>query len=173
MNSIASLHDSLYQSGSGSEIEADAYLASIGEHIFAAFGGPHGGPHGGPRLDLSLESMTLPPERILYLGLAANELLTNALKHGGKRIALSLARTSGASIEVTVRDDGPGFPTPIPVREESLGLRLVETLAEQLGGSFEYAGSDGGFFRLLVPSARSTPSETPSETESETEPEVQ
>lgn len=149
VNSIASLHDSLYQSGSGSgsDVEADTYLASIGEHIFSAFGGTAGGPS----LELALERMSLPAERIIYFGLAVNELLTNALKHGGTRVALSLARLPGTGIEVTVRDDGPGFPTPIPMRDESLGLRLVATLAEQMGGSFEYAGADGGFFRLVAP----------------------
>jgi two-component sensor histidine kinase len=147
VNSIASLHDSIHESGSGAHIEADIYLRSIGEHIFAAFGGTQGGP----RLEVALEPLSLPSEQILFLGLAVNELLTNALKYGGKKVRLSLARLPGTSIDVTVRDDGPGFPMPLAMRDDALGLRLVAMLAEQLGGSFEYDGARGGFFRLAVP----------------------
>jgi two-component sensor histidine kinase len=149
VNSIASLYDNLYQSRAGSEVAADEYLSSIALHLFSAFAGTPDGPS----LALELEKLQLPADGILYLGLAVNELLTNAIKYGGKRIALSLASDQGGVVEVTVRDDGRGFPTPIPMKPESLGLRLVMMLADQMGGSLETDGSDGGLFRLRMPPA--------------------
>jgi two-component sensor histidine kinase len=147
VNSIASLHESLYKLDAGSEIRADEYLASIAERLFSALSGKPGQP----RLELRLAALSLPSERILYLGLAVNELLTNAIKYGGPRISLSLAALPEGGIEARVADDGPGFPTPIPMRHDALGLRLVEMFAKQMDGSFEADGSSGGSFRLLLP----------------------
>ena len=147
VNSIAELHDSLSHQKPGSEIAADEYLASICEHIFSALAATPGGPS----LRLELEELSLPSDQILYLGLAVNELITNAVKYGGKRITLSLARAPGGGIEVCVKDDGPGFETLKPPRADSLGLRLVESLTGQMGGSLEADGSSGGLFRMRIP----------------------
>jgi len=147
VNAIAALHDNLYGFKEGGDIAADDYLASIARHLFSAFGGTAGGPV----LELDLDRVAMSPDRIVYLGLAVNELITNAIKYGGKRIGLSLkARPEGHS-EVTVTDDGPGFRTPLPLRDDSLGLRLVMMLADQVGGSLEIDGSGGGTFRLRLP----------------------
>ena len=147
INSISALHDSLYRLESGSDIKADEYLASICEHISAAFTGLPDSP----RIEFSLEALRLPSDQILYIGLAVNELMTNALKYGGKKISLSLARLPGGGIELVLRDDGPGFESPLPMKPDSLGIRLVTLLAEQMKATFEAEGSDGAFFRLRIP----------------------
>jgi two-component sensor histidine kinase len=147
INSISALHDSLHRLKAGSDIEADEYLASICEHLSSAFAGS---PEG-PRIRLSVEPLSMPSDQILYLGLAVNELMTNALKYGGKNICLSFAQVPEGGLELSLRDDGPGFASPPPTRPDSLGLRLVSLLAEQMRGSFEADGSKGGFFRLRLP----------------------
>ncbi len=147
IHSIAALHNSLFRQKSGSDLPLDEYLASIAEHLFAAFSGTDSGA----RLELNLESLAIPQESVLYLGLCVNELLTNAIKYGGKHIDLAVASLPEGGLEVSVRDDGPGFTTPIPMREDSLGLRLVTTLAQQMGGTLEAEGSQGGLFRLRLP----------------------
>jgi two-component sensor histidine kinase len=147
VNSISALHDSLGRTKAGSDIPAAEYLASIGQHLLSAFMGAAEGP----RLSFELENLALPSEKLLYLGLAVNELVTNSIKYGGKRIALALKSGPGGSVEVTVSDDGPGFPTPISTRPDSLGLRLVAMLAEQMGGSLETDGTSGALFRIRIP----------------------
>lgn len=147
INSISTLHDSLYRQKAGTDIRADQYLASICAHLTSAFAGTAGGPE----IEFSLEPLSLPSDKILYLGLAVNELMTNSLKYGGKRISLSLSAMAGGGVEISLRDDGPGFATPIQMRPDSLGLRLVDLLVEQLKGSFEARGDKGAFFRLRLP----------------------
>jgi two-component sensor histidine kinase len=153
VNSIAELHDILSRQRAGSSIAADEYLASICDHILLAFAGM---PEG-PALELDLEKVMLPSGQVLYLGLAVNELVTNSIKHGGKRISLSLAAIKDGVTEVAVHDDGPGFPTPIHSREGTFGIRLVETLVAQLGGTFEADGARGGFFRIRIPCSAEPP----------------
>lgn len=147
INAIAALHDNLYSFKYGGDIAVDDYLASIGEHLFSALAEGAGGP----RLELRLERVAMAPDRILYLGLAVNELLTNALKYGGANIVLAMSLAPEGHLEVSVRDDGPGFATPMPDREGSMGLKLVMMLADQVGGSLEADGSAGGLFRLRLP----------------------
>jgi two-component sensor histidine kinase len=149
INSIAALHESLYKLQAGSEIRADEYLASVCEHLLSVYGSDEGPPR--LELELDLEAITLPADQILYLGLAVNELVTNAVKHGGRKVRLGLARVPGEGVEATVQDDGPGFSGPLPIEGDSLGVKLVAMLAEQLGGSMEADGSSGGFFRIAFP----------------------
>jgi two-component sensor histidine kinase len=48
-----------------------------------------------------------------------------------------------------VSDDGVGFPKELDFREtESLGLQLVTTLTEQLGGRIELNNGRGTEFRI-------------------------
>jgi two-component sensor histidine kinase len=55
--------------------------------------------------------------------------------------------------ELKVQDDGVGFPENLDFRNtQSLGMRLVNTLAKQLQGSIEMDRSLGTIFRILFPS---------------------
>ena len=150
VNSIAALHGSLYRAKEGVEVALDEYLAALAQRLFSAFTGKPGGPD----LELVLERVVMSRDEAIYLGLAVNELLTNAIKYGEGRVTLGLVREKGGGISVTVRDEGPGFTTPIPMRQDAMGLRLVEMLAAQVGGVFEMDGSGGGFFALRLPPAQ-------------------
>ena len=73
------------------------------------------------------------------LALILNELLTNAAKHGVRRVGdvirVGLVEDK-AGFELYVEDTGAGFDLAT-VRAQSSGLRLVEGLARQLRGHFE------------------------------------
>jgi two-component sensor histidine kinase len=89
------------------------------------------------------------------LGLAMNELATNALKHaftegaeGTVRLSLrtSPAEGGGVAAVLEVRDDGKGAPWP-PERP-GLGTMIVDSFTEKLGGKLEYSFDGGSVFRL-------------------------
>ncbi len=79
-------------------------------------------------------------ELAMPLALILNELLTNALKHGGRASGQSTVwvefRRRGDAFQLAVEDEGPGFVLD-EVRVRSSGLQLVERLARQLRGRFE------------------------------------
>ncbi|HEV8652911.1 MAG TPA: ATP-binding protein [Actinomycetes bacterium] len=67
--------------------------------------------------------------------LLANELVTNALRHGRGRVALRVEKRR-RSVRVSVHDADPRPPRPAapdPEAENGRGLRLVELLAERWG----------------------------------------
>jgi two-component sensor histidine kinase len=53
---------------------------------------------------------------------------------------------------LTVADNGPGFPQGVDFRHtESLGLRLVCTLTNDLDGSIDLVPADGTHFEIVFP----------------------
>ena len=74
-------------------------------------------------------------------GLIVNELVTNCFKYAftpeaGGQIRISMKRSDDARLQLSVSDDGVGFPKDLDFRNtESLGMQLVTTLTEQLDGT--------------------------------------
>jgi two-component sensor histidine kinase len=89
---------------------------------------------------------TISTSRVLALGLVVNELVTNAKKHGGTNIAVTLASESGSEFELGVIDDGPGLPEGFSLNAlgAGLGMRVVAALVSQLDGRFSAAGAKTG-----------------------------
>jgi two-component sensor histidine kinase len=88
------------------------------------------------------------------VGLIVNELVANAIEHafldnrdGEVRVAL---RQVGANVvELLVSDDGVGLPGDIKLETvESMGLRLVSMLADQLGGTIDVSRAAGTSFTV-------------------------
>jgi two-component sensor histidine kinase len=89
------------------------------------------------------------------LGLAMNELATNALKHafadgerGTLRLSLWTEAAEGGAVAAVleVRDDGKGASWP-PERP-GLGSLIIESFAGKLGGRVDYSFEGGSVFRL-------------------------
>ncbi|MBI5157221.1 MAG: HAMP domain-containing histidine kinase [Acidimicrobiia bacterium] len=97
-------------------------------------------------------------------------LLSNAVRHGGPRIAVD-GTIAGDWYVLEVRDDGPGVPDdvcerlferfvhqgdrPLTVGSVGLGLAICRVLAEGMGGSIAYRRESGyTVFSVLLPLAR-------------------
>lgn len=136
IRSMAIVHEMLYRSDDLSDIDMREYFDALCADI-----GRSASRGDGVRLVLDVDAVTLSIEDAIPLGLIANELISNALKHGlGDRdsgtIRLSLGR-SGGCYRFSVSDDGGGTPSGRPP-EPSLGLTLIGALADQLGASVEW-----------------------------------
>ncbi len=100
-------------------------------------------------MELQGPEILLPSEQATACALIVNELIQNALEHGYRdRTAGHIAvriEDLGNSVRIIVHDDGRGLPPGFdPFQSESLGLRIVKTLAEEeLHGSFSLEGADG------------------------------
>jgi two-component sensor histidine kinase len=96
------------------------------------------------------DSLHLDASEAVPVGLIVNEAVTNALKHGfpdGRtgEIRVELRRL-GDRCSLSIRDDGRGFDKP--VRDGSLGMRLIQSLARQLRAKLEVSGADGAKVEL-------------------------
>lgn len=114
---------------------------------------------GGWRLSLTVEPVEVPSDQAVPLGLIANELLMNAVKHaypgeGPKPIAVDL-RHVGDSVRLTIEDEGVGLPDGFDWRRSrSLGMRLVHALTSQLHATLSVEPRRrGASYRLDMPLA--------------------
>jgi signal transduction histidine kinase len=94
---------------------------------------------------------------------ATRELLMNVAKHAGTRKAqLTVERTTGPRIQVTVADQGGGFDAAASradlSRRNGSGLLNIEGRLRMIGGSFEVDSDPGAgtIARLSVPLEHAT-----------------
>ncbi len=155
VQSIALVHEKLYQAKDLSYVDFDAYVRTLVTSLL------HTQDSVGRRIECAIElgEVRLPIDTAIPCGLIVNELVTNAFKHAfpdGRpgTIRISLKRTNGARAALTVSDDGVGLPALLdPSRTGSLGLELVFTFAEQLEAAVQVRSERGTIFRVEFPLA--------------------
>lgn len=144
INSIALVHEKLYQSGTFASIELSDYLGTLAQQVAHAWTRTDGAS---VALRIEAEDISLPLDTAIPCGLVINELITNSFKHAfpEKRGGLILVRASrtGSLITLIVQDDGVGMPAGGPIRAGHIGLELVHALSRQLRGQFTFS-SEGG-----------------------------
>lgn len=152
---VARMHERLYRIEDVESVDFAEFLGELCREAIAA----------GPTmerilLDFDARPMVLPTDFALPLALLANELVTNALKHAfpGERTGRVEVRfaPAGDGWVLRVADDGVGLPDGVEERmPRSLGMRLVKTLAGQLGASLEVERTAGTAFilRAALPAA--------------------
>ncbi len=105
-------------------------------------------------LKINVNDIFLDIDTAVPCGLILNELVSNALKHafteGAKdEIRIDFHSDTDNQLTLTVSDNGVGLPQDLDFRKaESLGLRLVVMLTEQLDGTIELDRSDGTKFEI-------------------------
>lgn len=98
-------------------------------------------------LELDLEEIELDIDRLIPLGLIANEVITNSLKHafaGQRRGKLEVSfRRNGGRYVLRIADDGCGLSPEQIGGADSFGSLLIHTFAEQLDGELSVRGEAG------------------------------
>lgn len=150
IRAISLAHEKLYFLDSGDEIDVSSYCHDLA----AQFSGSYSAPGGGITLDV--ESIHLPSDFCIDIGLVITELVTNAYKYasgpkGLPNIRIHISRDSDTLL-LLVQDDGPGFPPEVAVGNAStLGFRLVATIAKKRQASIELSSVEGASIALYFP----------------------
>lgn len=146
VHSMALVHESLYGAENLARIDFAEYARNLAEDILAS----HGNPTVPVRLKTELEPVTMSADLAVPCGLILNELVSNAFKHGFPEgtegeIKLTLHSDAGGRYTLCVQDSGVGIPAGLDFKtSQSLGLKLVRLLTQQIRGSFELVRSDPG-----------------------------
>ncbi|MBB3017584.1 two-component sensor histidine kinase [Microvirga lupini] len=150
LRSIGLIHDILYRKDTGGTINLQDYLGRLIPELSATYGAVARGIS----VDLDAEPLMIDLDRGAPLALAVTEAISNAFKHAfgpgeGGRILVSARRIDGR-IEIIVRDTGRGLSVA-PESDSSLGMKLIRSFAQQLGGRFSLTADDGTVFPLDIP----------------------
>jgi two-component sensor histidine kinase len=147
IRSIAAVHH-LLAGERGGTVAADELLRTV----VAASASP------GDDVVVVSDELRLHSAQAQQLGVIANELVANALRHGGPPVTVVLARPGGGdAVTLEVRDGGrrndrdPGGGGVATTAPSGLGLTLVRQIAEAgLGGSFALDLRDDGSASALL-----------------------
>jgi PAS domain S-box-containing protein len=152
IKAMALVHEKLYRSGDISSIDLAEYTRFLTDSLFRFYGISHQTV----RPVFLIDDVKVNIHVAIPLGLIINELVSNVLKHAfpaGKKGELAITlKEDDRYITMTIKDSGVGIPQNFDWRNtESLGLRLVTELADQLDGTIELDRANGTSFTLTIP----------------------
>src|SRR3546814_11872700 len=149
---LGKIHDQLYTSENFARIDLAQHREQLGANLRQLYAQPRE-----VAIELDAERLYCELETAIPLGLVANKLITNSLKHGvsegrPNRIRVALSKSAdGAFVQLHVEDEG-GNPPPDPAATGSggLGLRIVRALAAQINAELAARKSVGKGKRVAV-----------------------
>ncbi len=99
--------------------------------------------------------INLPAATAIPLGFIVSELIANAAKYGGGRIAIRLESNPGFGYALSISNDGPALPEGFdPGASKGLGMKIIHSFARQIGGELRIGRGDdgqGARFTVLFP----------------------
>ncbi|WP_144051442.1 PAS domain S-box protein [Geminocystis herdmanii] len=145
IQSMAVIHELLYQSDDLSEINFAEYINRLVSNLFLSYNHYHTGI----QPVTHLQECYLSIETAIPAGLLINELVTNAFKHAFPQregeVTINLITNEEESIKLEVIDNGIGLPPNLDwEKNNSLGLRLVRLLSQQLDAEIEVNANNEG-----------------------------
>lgn len=150
VNSIALVHEKLYQSEDFSEVEVDQYFEELAQVVHKTMTTENFNVD----IGLEIEPIKLPITQAIPCGLLLNEILTNCFKHafdGSQDGKIDITfKERGDKLHLMIRDNGVGLPDQEGNNvNSSLGMTLIKTLAKQLNAEFEHKSDHGAIFNFI------------------------
>jgi len=150
VDAIALVHDALYASDERTRVPISNYLKKLCESLVQLRSHERK-----VLIRLEAEDVDISLDKAVTLGLITTELVTNALKHAfpeGRQgeIVVQLGCKNGRCTLV-ISDNGVGLGSKQPNVRSRSGLRLVSSLALQLGAELSEASNPGTTIRLQFP----------------------
>ncbi|SMD32791.1 Two-component sensor histidine kinase, contains HisKA and HATPase domains [Reichenbachiella faecimaris] len=147
VQSMAIVHEKLYQSDNLSNINVKEYLEELANTLFKSYDISE------DRVKLSskIENVELTIDTTIQIGLIINELISNALKHAFPEnkigaVCLSLRKKNNVH-ELEVSDNGVGIASPDDLLK-SYGYRIVRSISKGLNGNISIQHEKGTRFLL-------------------------
>jgi two-component sensor histidine kinase len=148
---IVKVHDQLHRAAEDDQVAIAPFLENLVEAVSETR------PPQLRGITVDADATRMPSDRIMSIGLAVNELIANAMKHAFPpghegRITASF-RTEDHDHILCIADNGLGLPAGFDVKDtKGLGMRVTNSLAQQLGGALTYdSGKEGTSFTIRFP----------------------
>jgi PAS domain S-box-containing protein len=149
INSMALIHEKLYQNETLSRIDFDVYVKDLAQVINQT--------HTTTKdisFNFETEKIQFAITQAIPCGLLLNEIVTNSFKHafensftGKPQIDIQLKSVEDGHVLLKISDNGIGLPGNFDeIGKESLGFTLIKTLVKQIGAKLEIDTENGTSF---------------------------
>ncbi|WP_158286452.1 histidine kinase dimerization/phosphoacceptor domain -containing protein [Chitinophaga sp. S165] len=142
MQAISLIHQKLYQSENMALIDMRAYIRELVLYLKDGFLDVNK-----IKFELDIAPVKLDVSQSVPIGLILNEAITNAIKYaftGSGTIIISLQSSDAGYLTLVIADNGNGFrDDEVPAQQGSMGMMLMNTLAEQLDGTLSICSNRG------------------------------
>jgi two-component sensor histidine kinase len=141
VGAVARVHRHLLDEENVAYVPALSYITRLSGDLADILGVP---------VAVTGEEGQLTTKTIQSVGLLLNELVTNAAKHGAGTISVSFTVTK-SDCKLSVCDEGKGLPPGFDFgAQKGLGMKIIDVLATQLGGSVATGSVNGRATCLVV-----------------------
>ena len=149
VKSMALIHERLYQSTDLSNVDFGGYIKKLVNSLVRSYSAT-----GPVRVSYDIDEASLGIDDAVPCGLIINELITNALKYAfpdkkGGEVLVAFKILETGKTYLMVKDNGIGFPSDFDIENsESLGMKLITTLVQQLDGEIDIDVDGGTAFKI-------------------------
>jgi PAS domain S-box-containing protein len=156
VKSMSLVHEILYQSQDLASVNFAAYVKQLVASLQKSFGAKSGGIS----IVVKVGTVALQIDDAIPCGLIINELVSNALKYAFPKqrsgeIIVEVKKLRSPAIRLTIRDNGVGLKKT-RTSTDSLGLKLVQALTEQLKGTITIENKRGTAITIEFPYQQTT-----------------
>jgi len=144
------LYDRLYRQSQFDCLNVRDYFTSLISELRSAYDAG-----GAAEVTIDVDDINLGTRQVFPIGIIINELVTNAFKYAfsgmtGGALLVSLHGNDGKSVEIVVSDNGPG-PRETKGAPGGFGLKLVDTLIKEAGGTYTVSHYGGTRYTITIP----------------------
>ncbi len=144
---MSAVHEHMYNHDAYADLDAPAFISSVTETIFEAYGSS-------VRLNLDINQLAISHEKATSLAMLINEVVTNALKYAvsynpDPTISISLKLLTEGVARLVIADNGPGFD--LTNGRTGMGTKIIKGMVMQLDGSHTYTFDGGTIFSTDFP----------------------
>ena len=148
IQTMALVHEYLYNSENLESIVANKYIETLVNHLKSIYNQENKNIDQIINIDNSIQ---LPIEQIISLGLIINEIISNSYKYAfnnnnGSKLEITLVKINDL-ILIEISDDGPGFSKD-QINEDSLGLKLIEIMCAQIKAKLASTSNNGVSYHI-------------------------
>jgi two-component sensor histidine kinase len=150
INSMALVHEMLYNSEDLSKIELREYIETLCSSVHRSYVSPNAVIEFVYDVERHVHFAV---DKMIPIGLILNEAISNSLKHAfpEKTGKISIAlHAQNEKYVLSISDNGKGFDIEFDIERDShLGIQLIFMLTEQLGGKLKVDRSKGVCYQIV------------------------
>ncbi len=148
VEALSLVHRKLYQEGVDTRILIKDYIEELVLGLFQGYGASF-------KPLFNIENISIPIDTAIPLALIINELITNSLKYAYSDVAdpilkISVVQKTKHQLSLQIIDNGIGFTLNEPKTGNSFGIKLIQSLIEQLEGTIEKINQQGTHWVMLI-----------------------